>query len=645
MRICIHRLCLPLILLLLLLGFAAQASAQGHTFNQLSHSPKLRDKTGKTHNAIADAASDYEVLYSFCLAANCTDGEFPVAGLIRDAAGNLYGTTSYGGANTSANGGAGGGTVFKVDSTGHETVLYSFCSAAGCADGGYPVAGLTQDAAGTLYGTTEAWGGNGHGTVFKVDNADQETVLYSFCSAAGCADGSGPYAGLIQDAAGNLYGTTAAGGANTSANGGAGGGTVFKVDSTGHETVLYSFCSESNCADGYFPLASVTQDAAGNLYGTTAAGGANTGANYGRGGGTVFKLDNAGHYTVLYSFCSASGCTDGEAPEAGLTQDAAGNLYGTTMSGGGNGDGTVFKLDTTGHETVLYGFCSEGDENCTDGNAPLAGLIQDAAGNLYGTTRTGGGAEQGGTVFKLDTTGHETVLYSFCSEANCADGYEPLASLIQDGAGNLYGTANFGGANSSTGSGGTVFKLAGVAAPPSFTLAGTAVSVTPGATTGNSSTITVTPSGGFTGSVTLTAVVTSSPAGAQDLPTLSFGSTSPVSITSNAARTATLTISSTAATSAALAYPVPPRVRWYAVGGMPLTFILLVGIPAQGRSWRTRLGVLVFVATLTGGLVACGGGNGGGTSSRGTTPGTYTVTVSGTSGSITATGTVSIAVE
>ncbi len=182
--------------------------------------------------------------------------------------------------------------------------------------------------------------------------------------------------------------------------------------------------------------------------------------------------------------------------------------------------------------------------------------------------------------------------------------------------------------------------------PPGFTVGGTAVSVRPGATTGNTSTITVTPSGGFTGSVALTATVTSSPAGAQDLPMLSFGSTSPVTITSATAGTATLTIATTAATSGALAYPVRPGIRWYTAGGATLAFVLLAGIPVRGRNWRTRLGLLVFLVTLTGGFIACGSGSGGGGGGNpGTTPGTYTVTVTGTSGSTTATNTVTLTVQ
>jgi uncharacterized repeat protein (TIGR03803 family) len=453
-----RRLCtFTLISLLSLFGFAAQAGAQDDTLNQLSGSPKLRGKTGKTHKArIAEAPSgySYSVLYSFCSVGgtNCTDGNNPLAGLIQDAAGNLYGTTNIGGAN------AGSGTVFKIDNTGQETVLHNFSQNG--TDGYQPSAGLIQDAAGNLYGTTSFGGVNNDGTVIKLDNTGQETVLHSFAGT----DGSIPQAGLIQGAAG-LYGTTRYGGT------GASGGTVFSLDNTGHETLLYSFCSAANCTDGNGPSAPLIQDAAGALYGTTKFGGAYF-ANCGGGCGAVFKLDNTGHETVLYSFCPVAGCADGWQPVAGLIQDAAGNLYGTTVAGGANGFGTVFKLDSTGHETVLYSFCSVvRGNNCLDGIYPSGGLIRDAAGNLYSTTGGGGSSTANcsqvgscGTVFKLDSTGHETVLYNFCSQgANCTDGFAPAAGLIQDAAGNLYGTTSYGGANSGANSGlgaGTVFKLA-----------------------------------------------------------------------------------------------------------------------------------------------------------------------------------------
>jgi uncharacterized repeat protein (TIGR03803 family) len=464
---------LTLISLLSLFAFAAQADAQDNISNQLSRLSKLRGRAGHTRNAtdkakVAGSPSGFteEVLYSFCSEVSnniCTDGNVPQSSLIEDASGNLYGTTALGGASLDTT--TSGGTVFRVDNTGHEEVLYSFCSEGGssCTDGDFPIGGLVQDSAGNLYGTTNSGGAVNFGTVFKVDSTGHETVLHSFCSAERCTDGYGPAAGLIQDAAGNLYGTTGGGG-NLVANGGQGGGVVFKVDSAGNYTVLYTFCSKANCTDGAGPEGVLTQDAAGNLYGTTTEGGANTAANSGYGGGTAFELSSTGHLTVLYSFCSTVNCADGLEPESGLLQNAMGNLYGTTTSGGANNYGTVFELNGGG-EKVLYSLCSDYDQTtgyCLDGGTPYAGVIQDSAGNLYGTASRGG-ANDGGVVFELNSGG-EIVLYNFCSEVSgyeCTDGEFPVADLFQDAAGNLYGTTLEGGANAdSPGGGGTVFKLA-----------------------------------------------------------------------------------------------------------------------------------------------------------------------------------------
>jgi uncharacterized repeat protein (TIGR03803 family) len=235
------------------------------------------------------------------------------------------------------------------------------------------------------------------------------TVLHSF---KGGTDGESPYGGVVRDTAGNLYGTTAQGGAFSN-------GTVFKLDTTGKETVLYSF---TGGADGAIPLAGLIRDAAGNLYGTTEVGGDLT-CNSGIGCGTVFKLHTTGKETVLHSF---TGNPDGASPFAGVIRDAAGNLYGTTPKGGALNSGTVFKLDTTGKETVLYSFAGG-----ADGSYPDAAVIRDAAGNLYGNTFFGG-TYNFGTVFKLDSTGKETVLYRFRKPTN---GLYPVG-VIQDKAGN-----------------------------------------------------------------------------------------------------------------------------------------------------------------------------------------------------------------
>jgi uncharacterized repeat protein (TIGR03803 family) len=372
-------------------------------------------------------AQTLSVLYSFT---GRRDGVSPAAALIRDAAGNLYGTTSLGG-DVNCNNGYGCGTVFKIDPAGKKMVLHRF---KGGTDGAIPLAGLLRDRKGNLYGTTQSGGDptcnspTGCGTVFKLDATGKETVLYSF---KGGTDGAGPHASLVQDTAGNLYGTTVDGGAF-------GWGTVFKLDKSGVEAVLHNF---GVGADGQDPIGGLVPDAAGNLYGTTAFGGAFL-------NGTVFKLDKGGSYTVLYSFGDGA---DGAAPYAGLVRDKAGNLYGTTYLGGGYGWGTVFKLDTSGHESVGHSFAL-----VADGELPFAALVRDAAGNLYGTTTQGGGTSNYGTVFKLDKDGKETVLHSFTGGA---DGAWPYAGLIRDKAGNLYGTTAGGGTGSCDAGCGTVFKL------------------------------------------------------------------------------------------------------------------------------------------------------------------------------------------
>jgi uncharacterized repeat protein (TIGR03803 family) len=358
-----------------------------------------------------DSSGNERALYIFTVLHMFTggaDGGQPNAGVIRDSAGNLFGTTS--------SGGTGAGVVFQLDSTNNEKVLYTF---SGGADGGKPYAGVVQDSVGNLYGTTNS-GGSGAGVVFKVDKTHHETALYTF---TGGADGGLPFAGVIRDSAGNMYGTTTFDGQ--------GAGVVFKLDTTGHETVLYSFTNET---DGGYPYGGVIRDSAGNLYGTTVSGPFNAGA--------VFKVDTTAHETVMYTFPSG---TDGDFPVAGVVRDSAGNLYGTTLYGGPAGRGVVFKVDPTGQESVLYSFSGG-----ADGGYPNGGVVLDSSGNLYGTASSGVG--NAGVVFKLDTTGHETVLYSFTGGA---DGGNPQAGVIFDLAGNIYGTTYNGG----TSGHGVVFKL------------------------------------------------------------------------------------------------------------------------------------------------------------------------------------------
>jgi uncharacterized repeat protein (TIGR03803 family) len=328
-------------------------------------------------------------IYSFCSQRICTDGAGPLAGLVLGTDGNLYGTTSEGGTTCVV----GCGTVFRITLGGTLTTLHSF----DLTDGAFPFAGLIQASDGNFYGTTDEGGpygnacGAGCGTIFKITCDGALNTLYSFCSQPNCADGSTPYAGLIQAADGNFYGTTGSGGTKPACLGFGGCGTVFKITPSGTLTTLQSFYNTS----ARTPVAGLIQ-ADGNLYGTTESGGA---TNY----GTVFQITPPDHSAnALHSF----DITDGYSPEAGLIQATDGNLYGSTPGGGANGGGTIFEITPSGTLTTLYSFCSQ--SGCPDGNLPIAGLVQGTDGNFYGTTAMGGtigsacGSVEGcGTVFRL----------------------------------------------------------------------------------------------------------------------------------------------------------------------------------------------------------------------------------------------------
>jgi uncharacterized repeat protein (TIGR03803 family) len=390
------------------------------------------------------ALHSFTVLHKFTGGA---DGASP-NGVILDATGNLYGTTVYSG-NMSGCQGSGCGTVFKLNATGKEKKLHTFT---GGADGGIPGWNwhLVQDAKGNTYGTTIE-GGNlscpsmqyGCGVVFRVDRTGKYEVLYAF---QGGNDGAGPEGAVVLDAKSNLYGTTYYGGTGACDDGtGANCGTVFKLDTSGKETVLYSFTGDS---DGAYPVGNLVLDAAGNLYGATAP--------YHSGEGTVFELNTKTQkLTTLYSF---TGAADGASP-AGSLLYAKGNLYGSTYGGGADGYGVVFKLNVkTQTETVLYTFTGN-----TDGSTPNGGLIMDAKGLLYGTTQWAGNLNcfSGlgcGVVFKLSKGGKQTVLHTFTLKA---DGGIPVNGVVQDANGNLYGTTGYGGklsCNAPYGCG-VVFKL------------------------------------------------------------------------------------------------------------------------------------------------------------------------------------------
>jgi uncharacterized repeat protein (TIGR03803 family) len=371
-----------------------------------------------------------------------SDGQAAYGRVISDAAGNLYGTTSFGGT-------SGAGIVFELTNPGApagwtETVLYNFT---GGSDGSQPYGGLIFDSAGNLYGTTYQGGTSNAGTVYQLappggrGGAWTETVLYSF---AGGADGSGPQSDLTFDQAGNLYGTTN--------NGGSPGiGIVFQLTSgqggAWSETVLHRFLQE----EGVRPRAAVIFDKEGSLYGTLANGG-------GFYRGAVFRLKppatKGGAWTekTLYRFTGRDG--DGNGPLCRLIL-FKGNLYGTTVLGGATGVGAIFELTPPAShrgawtKTILYSFTCSGSDGCN----PWAGLLMDKAGVFYGTTQHGGLPSGGGTVFQLKEDGGawtEKVLLSFRNSNNQL----PAAGLLLGENGTLYGTTIGAGGNA-----GIVFEL------------------------------------------------------------------------------------------------------------------------------------------------------------------------------------------
>ncbi|HKW44941.1 MAG TPA: choice-of-anchor tandem repeat GloVer-containing protein [Candidatus Eremiobacteraceae bacterium] len=360
----------------------------------------------------------FRIVYSFSGGA---DGREPDADLFRDAAGNLFGTTRNGGDTRLCP--VGCGVVFELDPNGKETLVHTFSHEDG--NGLHPVVGLVQDTRGNFYGATPLGGGNNDGVIFKIDQNGDYSVLHRFSGA----DGSEPTRGLTFDAAGNLYGTTRYGGSSCNC------GVVYRLDSNGKEIVIHKF----HVADGRNPKAGVIRDAAGDLYGTTSDGGAN-------GLGVVYKINPSGTEQVLHNFDNS----DGAIPGSGLLiRDKAGNLYGTTSSGGAYLEGTVYKVGPNGGETTLHSFKGP------DGADPFAGLIRDSAGDFFGTTVLGGNLDCGGigcgVVFELDRSGNESVLHAFTG----GDGFFPFAGLTPGAAGKLYGaTSNDDGITS-----GVVFEL------------------------------------------------------------------------------------------------------------------------------------------------------------------------------------------
>lgn len=362
-------------------------------------------KSGSVSGASA-ADATYTVLHSF----GGADGNGPGANVTLDDAGNIYGTTDFGGAHSD-------GVVFKLAPDGTATVLHAF---AGGTDGAAPDGGVIVQGNGTIYGTAGSGGAGGNGLLFKLSSKGKYKVLHDFASN----DGSFLRGDLIRDKLGNLYGTALFGGVN-------GDGTVYKYGFDGSFTVLHAF----NGADGEFPEHGVVSDKEGNLYGVTAFGGDND-------NGSVYKLAPDGTLTTLYSF---TGGDDGGFLYGGLDIDADGNLYGSTVDGGANASGTVFKLTQGGTLTTLYNFTGGTDGGGPEGDMLLVGK------KLYSTATEGGSPScQCGGVYEVNTKGKAKMLHAFTG----ADGSGYSAGLTQD-SGLLYGMTASGGAHSD----GVVFSV------------------------------------------------------------------------------------------------------------------------------------------------------------------------------------------
>jgi uncharacterized repeat protein (TIGR03803 family) len=327
-------------------------------------------------------AGELTTIYNFCSQPSCTDGNYPNGGLLLATDGSFYGVTNQGGAYNY-------GTVFKITAAGELTTLYNFCSQASCTDGEYPQAGLIQASNGNFYGTTYVGGAYSQGTAFEMTPSGTLTTLYSFCAGYQCADGGDMTSGLIQAADGNFYGTAYSGG-GSDCSPYSGGGTFFRLTSSGTLTTLAAFCQPN----GFYPNSALVQAANENFYGTTAAGGNGTNTGY----GTFYEMTPTGSQTSLHSFCLQTGCPDGQDPQA-LILAPDGNFYGTTWYGGANsGTGTVFEITSTGQLTTLHTFTG------TDGINPNGALLLDTNGTFYGTTFDGGENDNAGTVFSLATT-------------------------------------------------------------------------------------------------------------------------------------------------------------------------------------------------------------------------------------------------
>ena len=406
-------------------------------------------------------AATFTDLHAFCSQTGCPDGNYPTGALVADASGDLFGTTALGGA-------ANWGTIFELIPNGKGGYkfkqLHSFCGKTDCTDGSDPIAGLVIDTASNLYGTTKFGGAQSGGTAFELirsGGVQKFKVLHSFCAqGAACADGSAPMydgltyrgaaSGMPYDGTSPLYGTTLYGGENNAGYSGA----VYELRPGSRkwkEKIIYQFCAETNCADGMEPHNGLVMDASGNLYGVTYGGGG------GNGDGTAFELSvskGVWSETVLYDFCSQANCADGANPESPLAIDASGDLIGTATSGGTSNWGIVYRIVPNGGNSqlsVLYNFCSQA--NCADGTSPMGRLALDSADDIFGTALAGGSADFG-TAWKW-SAGAYSLLYTFCSSGNCADGQWPVGGVTLDSSGHVFGTTSEGGSYND----GLVFEL------------------------------------------------------------------------------------------------------------------------------------------------------------------------------------------
>jgi uncharacterized repeat protein (TIGR03803 family) len=386
----------------------------------------------------AATAQTFQVLHQFADLGNpqgVIDGDRPLGGLLRDASGNIYGTTASGG-------GQGNGVVYKIKRTGKEIVLFTFGDPA--VTGAGPLTPLTQDQAGNLLGIADGGPGLG-GVIFSISATGAETIVHAFDTSHKAELLTG---GILLDAKGSIFGTSLTAGIGP-CRFFVGCGVVFQIDKAGRFHAFYKF---TGGPDGSRPFGPLVEDVVGNLYGVAQQGGdLNCIIDLDNpefpepGCGTVFKLSQHRELTVLHTFEAGA---DGAGPQPGILRDSSGNLYGTTDLGGTFDHGTVFKIASDGTYTVLHTF------NGTDGQGPNGYLVADDAGNLYGTTQ-GGGANGAGTVFQLTPAGQLIVLHDFTGGE---DGEFPLAGVIRDAKGNLYGTT-IKSVTDSRVSGGNVFEI------------------------------------------------------------------------------------------------------------------------------------------------------------------------------------------